>query len=317
MSRLGRHSFDHEAARGLAYGWALGFSSPVYKHGVQGGHMSAANDPVSGTPDADSPGIMDAGTDLLGAAIDRATQALWSARRADGSCDERSDIGPAGTANVLVSLNHAGVLPSRDLTAGTSWLRAHQRLDGSFVPYPFAADGSLSATAQCWAALHLDGASAGAARKAEDYVRSHGGIPQLLANMGSGDLAPIYLALAGLLDPRRLPCPPIVWALSDPVVSFASRRVHFGIVIGALQLSLIVRSLRGRRATGLILRRAYQRAVERMTLFQNSDGSWNSNTVQTALARLDSGSAARDPSAVSKQSPPGCAAHVLSPFASR
>jgi squalene cyclase len=246
--------------------------------------MSSANDPFSGTPDADSPGIMDAGTDLLGAAIDRATHALWSARRADGSWDERSDIGPAGTANVLVSLNHVGVLPSRDLTAGASWLRAHQRLDGSFVPYPFAPDGSLSATAQCWAALHLDGASAGAARKAEDYVRSHGGIPQLLANMGSGDLAPIYLALAGLLDPRRLPCPPIVWALSDPVVSFASRRVHFGIVIGALQLSLIVRSLRGRRATGLILRRAYQRAVERMTQFQNSDGSWNSNTVQTALA---------------------------------
>ena len=115
-------------------------------------------------------------------------------------------------------------------------------------------------------------------------MRSHGGISQLLEQMGTGDLASLYLALAGLLDPHRLPCPPIVWALSDRFVNVLSRRFHFGIVSGALQLSLTVRSLRGRRATGLIARRAYQRAVELMTLFQNRDGSWNSNTVQTALA---------------------------------
>src|SRR5215207_4713246 len=141
--------------------------------------MSAANDPCHGAPpDRSRPASMDASavgttTDLLGAAIDRAARALWATRRADGSWDERSDIGPASTANVLVSLNHAGVLPARDLSAGASWLRAQQRPDGSFVAYPFASDGSLSVTAQCWAALHLDRESAGAAGKAEHYVQSH------------------------------------------------------------------------------------------------------------------------------------------------
>ena len=98
-------------------------------------------------------------TDRLAAAIDRARRALWATRRADGSWDERSDIGPASTANVLVSLHHAGVLPARDLSAGASWLRGQQRPDGSFIACPFASGGSLSVTAQCWAALHLDGAS--------------------------------------------------------------------------------------------------------------------------------------------------------------
>jgi squalene cyclase len=244
--------------------------------------MSVVNDPWNGTPPEG--GTVGTTIDLLNAAIDRATRALWSTRRADGSWDERSDIGPASTANVLVALNHAGVLRPRDLVAGASWLRGQQRPDGSFVPYPFASAGSLSVTAQCWAALHLDPASTGAAGRAGDYVRSHGGIPQLLEDMGSGDIASLYLALAGLLDPHRLPCPPIAWALSDRFVKILSRRFHFGIVSGALQLSLIVRSLRGRRKTGLIARRAYRRAVELMTLFQNRDGSWNSNTVQTALA---------------------------------
>ena len=91
----------------------------------------------------------------------------------------------------------------------------------------------------------------------------------------------------------------MLWARSDRVVDVISRRVHFGIVIGALQLSLIVRGLRGRRATGVIARRAYRRVVELMALFQNRDGSWNSNTVQTALA--DSSEGTRTPPFASRR----------------
>lgn len=150
-------------------------------------------------PDAYRP-LTDSGagwpvTDALGDALDRATRALWSTRRADGSWDERSDSGPASTANVLVVLHQARVLPARDLSAGASWLKARQRPDSSFVAHPFASGGSLSVTAQCWAALHPDPGSTGAASNAARYVMSHGRIPQLLADIGSGDPAAIHLAL--------------------------------------------------------------------------------------------------------------------------
>jgi hypothetical protein len=91
-------------------------------------------------------------------------------------------------------------------------------------------------TAQCWAALHLDPKSKAAAEKAERYVREHGGMDALLAAMGSGDVSPISLALVSLLAPERLPCPPAIWALSDHVVDPLAKRVHFGFIMGALQL---------------------------------------------------------------------------------
>lgn len=225
--------------------------------------------------------------DALHQAIARSRGALWAAQRNDGSWDERSDVGPASTANVLVALHHVELLPADDLRQGASWLRSKQLRDGSFRPYPFARHGNLSTTAQCWAALSLSDTpeDRAAAAKAKAYVESHGGLTLVLDEMRTGDVSAIFLALAGLLDPERLPAPPATWAFFDPIVDRLSERFHFGIITGALQLTMIARQLRGDfRRRSFYERRLGRRVVELMSVFQNLDGSWNSNTVQTAIA---------------------------------
>lgn len=215
-------------------------------------------------------------------AIARASRVLWDSQREDGSWDDRSDVGPSSTANVLVALAHANLLDDSDRAAGARWLLARQRPDGSFAPYPFAPHGALSVTAQCAAALSIGGERT-AADRAMRWVDAHGGVDGLLDEMRRGDVGAVFVALAGLLPPERLPCPPLVWCLSDTVVDAMAERFHFGIVIGALQLSLVAKRLRDEPLSWLE-RRAARRAVDLMTLYQNADGSWNSNTVQTAIA---------------------------------
>jgi len=238
-------------------------------------------------------------------AIDRASRALFAAQRPDGSWDERSDVGPSSTANVLVALHHAGLLPATDLAEGCRWLRSRQRPDGSYRAYPFAPEGNLSVTAQCWAALSLSPApeDVAAAERARAFVTDGGGLDALVAGMGTGDVAPVWLALAGLLPPGRLPDAGLAWCLVDPMVDAMSERFHYGIVMGALQLSLIGKRLRGDfgldgRRRSWLEKKACAKAVERLTIFQNHDGSVNGNTVQTALfvpALLAAGLRTNDP----------------------
>src|SRR5688500_16266756 len=51
-------------------------------------------------------------TGAIEKAVARGSALLWAARRADGSSDDRSDVGPASTANVIVALDHVGLLPA-------------------------------------------------------------------------------------------------------------------------------------------------------------------------------------------------------------
>lgn len=215
----------------------------------------------------------------LDAAIARGTAALMARQQSDGAWDARSDIGPAATANVLVALSHVGALAAADLDGGVRWLAAQQRADGGFAPYPLADRSDLAATAQCWAALSLSPTSSGPAARAKAYVDSQGGTDAVLALMATGDVGAIYLGLAGLIAPEALPCPPLAWVLFPPAVRFLATKVHFGILMGSLQLGLIARGLRGRAVCGAEARAA----LDALTLFQNADGSWNGNTVQTAL----------------------------------
>lgn len=220
---------------------------------------------------------------------------LWATRRADGSWDERSNVGPVSTANVVVALHYAGLLPRADLEGAARWLRGQQQPDGGFLPYPYAPGSDLGTTAQAWAALSLsrEAADRGAARRAAAFVHSRGGPQATLETLSRGDLSAVYLALAGLLSPALLPSPPIAWALFDGLVGAMSERFHFGIVMGALQLPLIAEHLSRERAGGQnvpdsknhgwLTRRQHARAIELFAIFQNSDGSWNSNTIQTAI----------------------------------
>lgn len=222
-------------------------------------------------------------------AIARGQRVLLSTQREDGSWDERSNIGASSTANVLVALQWAGLLPEEDLREGARWLRSQQRKDGSFEPHPFANRGDLGTTAQAWAALHLAPGeeNARAAARAEAFVKKNGGVDAVLAGLGKGDLAGLYLALAGLVDGKRLPCPPLAWVLVPPLVDAMSRRFHFGIVMGAIQMTLIAKRLHGKFGEdgtrfSLFERVVNEKALSLLTIFQNPDGSWNSNTVQTA-----------------------------------
>lgn len=229
-------------------------------------------------------------TGTLRSAIERGRRALMRAQRADGSWDERSDVGPISTAMVLVSLAWMKRLEPDDLREGARWLRAQQRKDGSFVGRPFASEGDLGTTAVCWGALSLDRASesAAAAERARRYVEDRGGAAAVVARMRTGDVGAIFAAMAGVLDPRLLPDPHLAWAMLPGVVELVARRVHFGIIMGALQTSLLKRRLCGEygpdgRDVGFLARREHARAIDLLRLFQNADGSMNSNTVQTAM----------------------------------
>lgn len=191
---------------------------------------------------------------------------------------------------VLIALQWMGQLPARDRDEGARWLRGQQRPDGSFVGRPFAMEGDLSTTALAWAALHLAGGeeNAGAIARAQAFVDAHGSVDAILDRMRTGDVAAVFVAMAGLLDPARLPDPHLGWVVIPGVVEFVSKRMHFGIVMGALQLALLRRRLMGAWAPegprGWWASKVTTHAIAQIRLFQNADGSWNSNTVQTALA---------------------------------
>jgi squalene-hopene/tetraprenyl-beta-curcumene cyclase len=224
------------------------------------------------------------------AAIDRAQEVLWRSQRPDGSWESLCDMGAIPTAQVLVALHAAGALAVADAADGARWLRARQDADGSYRSHPTATEGDLGATASAWAALSLcaPGDSADAIARARTWVNAHGGTPEVVAAFGSGDPAVVYVALAGLIEPSELPCPPMLPALIPPLVAFMERRFHSGILMVSGALTLIAHRLRGDWSgdgppDGQIERRFVARTLTLLATFQNVDGSWNASTVQTAL----------------------------------
>lgn len=239
------------------------------------------------------------------AALARAREVLWRTQRPDGSWESLCDMGAIPTAQVLVALRSAECLTPEDAADGARWLRARQEPDGSYRSHPTAAEGDLGATASAWAALSLCAPrdSGEAIARARAYVEAHGGTAAVVDAFGRGDPAVVYFALAGLIDPTELPCPPMVPALIRPAVRFMERRFHSGILMVSGALTLIAHRLRGDwgppaprapRPTrpsaappgppaGQIARRFAARTLTLLATFQNRDGSWNASTVQTAL----------------------------------
>ena len=229
--------------------------------------------------------------EAVAAAAARACEVLWRTQREDGSWDSPGDMGAMPTAQVLVALHHVGRLDRDDAAEGARWLRARQAPDGSFPAYPTAPRGDPGATACVWAALHVTapGESAEAIERARAFVDAQGGTAALVRALDRGDLAAVYLALAGLLDPHELPAPPMLPALIRPAVRFVESRFHSGILMVSGQLGMLARRLRGDWGEdgpppGEIARRYCARTLALLATFQNRDGSWNANTVQTALA---------------------------------
>ena len=223
-------------------------------------------------------------------ALERARDMLWANQQPDGSWDSPGDMGAMPTALVLVALHYLGALSAEDAAEGARWLRARQQADGSYRTYPTAPHGDVGATASVWAALHVCAPqeSAEAITRARSYVDSQGGTQAVVEAFGRGDPAVVFAVLAGLIDASVLPCPPMAPALIRPLVSFLERRIHSGILMAGGSLTLIAHRLRGDWGPDgpppdPLARRFAARTLTLLARFQNADGSWNANTVQTSL----------------------------------
>ncbi len=218
-------------------------------------------------------------------ALERAHRAVWQTQRPDGSWDAPGDLGPWVTAQVTVALHHVGALDPADARELGRWLRAQQRKDGAFVLHPFAQTGELGATACGWAALHVirTPEDSAAAAQARAWVDTHGGLNGLIDRMAYGDSSAVFVALAGLLDAHRLPCPVSAPLMFRPLTSLLATRFHSGVFMRAMELEVIIRALRG-GLDAVLAKVVAGRCVATMKEFQNRDGSWNDSAVISVLA---------------------------------
>ncbi len=224
----------------------------------------------------------------LNDAIARATDAIIRTQRSDGAWDGQSELGPLCTAQALIALSYLRRLSAADAQEGARWLAGQQRHDGSFGAYPFAEHGDLGATACAWAAMQLANDHHPAIAGAAAFIEKNGGLNAVAELSASGDVAPIYLALAGRLDAARLPHIPLAWVLVPGIVEAAMKRVNYSIVLGALSLSIIGQRLRGKWGPDGTrqhswTRLACERAMQLLSTFQNPNGSFNSVTIETAI----------------------------------
>lgn len=226
----------------------------------------------------------------LDTAIERGRQMVLARQRADGSWNERGDMGPYTTALSLVALCHVDQLPRAQLLECTRWLRSRQRADGSFLGRPFAEEGDLAATAAAWAALSLSDQAAdrSAAERARDFIDLHGGIDEVVALGSQGDITPCVVAMAGLLEPARLLTLPLPVILVPGLTELAAQRVVFYGLTTLLSTSLIAHGLARSGARrgwvrGLVENRACARSIELLCLYQNRNGSLMNVVYHTAL----------------------------------
>ncbi len=224
-------------------------------------------------------------------ALARAQRVLWQTQRPDGSWDGACNLGPITTAQVAVVLSQLKRLTLEDAGQTAKWLRGKQRKDGSFVLYPSAHVGHLGATASAWAAMEMTAPreSAEAIAKARAWVEKQGGIDAVLSLIELGDFSPVFMAIAGLVDPKRIPCPSVAFLVVPPVVKLLQTRFHSGVLMTAFQLWGVVRHLRGELGLpgteiGLMDSLICRAGIDLLRTFQNDNGSWNNSVVLSTLA---------------------------------
>jgi len=228
--------------------------------------------------------------DAVAQAITKAQRVLFQTQRADGSWDWPNDLGSFVSAQALVALKLVDRLDAADAKDGARWLATQQLPDGSFGGMPFATTGDLGATASAWAAFHACGVDAGdpAHAKARAWVAAHGGPPAVIELIAQGNVAALFLAMAGLCDANLMPAPPLILTLLPPIEELLEKRFNTGVLMMLTQNGAICRYLAGdwgphgdQRSWFVSLE--CKRALDLLDLYQNHDGSWNSNSAQQVV----------------------------------
>ncbi len=222
--------------------------------------------------------------------ITRARDALLHDQLPDGSWPSPGEVGPAATAQTAVCLDWAGLLSTEHAARVARFLVGQALPSGAFVMFPNASDGDLGATAFTAAFLARHGGSEAAplVERARRWVEARGGIPAIVRLLAEGNLAAIYLAMAGGLDPERITTAPLVALTTEPVERWFLRHFHGGILMTAYAARVIhVRLLEQRQGRSRLVRPLDQRerdkAIEWLTAFQNPNGNWNAWAPVTAL----------------------------------
>ncbi len=220
--------------------------------------------------------------------LDRAHRVAWKTQKPDGSWDCPGQVGAWVTAQIVTVLKYLNVLDASDTEAAARWMSTQQRSDGSFAIHAYSKKGELGTTAAAWAALHLCGATA-AATKARQWVEAHGGLSAVLDRVNEGDLSALFLGMAGLVDPHKLPCPSSAVLLVPPVRKALETRFHSGVFMMAFEFELLVKRLRGDfgpdgSKKSFLDTLKCNGAIEVLETFQNDDGSWNDSAVISVLA---------------------------------
>jgi len=226
---------------------------------------------------------------LLDQAIFRGAEALKREQRADGSWDDDTDLGPCATAMHWIAEASLGGASATEAAESARYLLSQQRPDGSFLPFPEATEGTAVATALCRAGLLCCGLSTthAAVEHALQFVNAHGGHAAVADTLRSrGDLTPLFLVAAGVLDGTALPPLPPELALT-PFDRLIDRKVHAGNIVIALVVCALVAKFARPGPSSLLAKAARKAENQRIqhTLFQwqNDAGDWNGQCNYTWL----------------------------------
>jgi squalene-hopene/tetraprenyl-beta-curcumene cyclase len=228
----------------------------------------------------------------LDSAIVRGAQALKREQRADGSWDDDTDLGPSATAMHWIAEAALGGASPAEAAEAAAYLLSEQRADGSFLPFPEATAGTAAATALCRAGLLACGlpTSHPALQRALEFIDAQGGhaaVAELLRSRG--DLTPLFLVAAGVLDGSSLPPLPPELALT-PFDRLIDRKVHAGNIVIALVLCALVAKY-ARAAPSSFLAKAARKAENQriqytLLQWQNDAGDWNGQCNYTWLVLI-------------------------------